>query len=111
MRNESADVLQALRVEPTRLHAAPDGEQVGLSLAGPHELVPAFVVVNVKLHLSGEALDLLSVEDEEAREGAAPANEIGIHHRRSLPASDRIAADLKRPVLNHSGVGARLFQI
>src|SRR6186997_185681 len=39
LRDEGADVLHALRVEPAPLDAAPDGEQIGLRLVGANELV------------------------------------------------------------------------
>src|SRR6478752_1280732 len=85
-RDEGADLLHAHGVEPAPFHAAPDGKQVGLGLVRPFELVAAFMRIDVELHCGGEAADLLGVEDDEAREGAAPAVEIGIEHRRPLAA-------------------------
>ena len=95
LRDEGADVLHALRIEPAPFHAAPDGEQIGLGLIGAIELVPAFVAVDIELHLGGEPVDLLVVEDQEAGEGAAPAVEIGVEHGRPLAAIDRLAVDLE----------------
>src|SRR5262245_246813 len=111
LRDEDANVLHALRVEPAPFHAAPDGEQIGLGLVGADELMAAFVAVDVELHLTGQAADLVGVEDEEAGKGAAPRIEIGIEHRRPLAAIDRLAVDAQRAVWNHGGLRASLLHV
>ena len=108
-RDEGADVLHANGVEPAPFHAAPDGEEVGLGLVGAHELMAAFMRIDVELHRGGEAVDLLGVEDDEAGEGAAPTVEVRVQHRRPLAAIHHPAVDLERAMRHDLHVGPAWF--
>src|SRR5262245_35850604 len=110
-RDEGADILHTDGIEPAPFYAAPDREQVCLGLVRTFELVAAFMGIDVELHCSGEPGDLLGVEDEEAREGAAPTVEIGVEHRRPLAAIDLPAVKLQLALGNELGVGTGLLQI
>ena len=85
-RDEGTDILHADRVEPAPRYATADGEEIGLGLVRPLPLVPAFMGVDIELHRGSEAVNLLGVEDDEAREGAAPTIEVGIDHGRARAA-------------------------
>src|SRR5581483_3572138 len=89
LRDEGANLVQALAVEPARLHAAPDRVAVGAGLGRADELVAALVIIDVELHRRGEAPYAVRVENEIARIGPAPAVEPRIDHRRPLAAAHR----------------------
>src|SRR5262245_64154303 len=55
LRDEEADILHALGVEPIPFDAAPDGEEIRLGLVGALELMPAFMREDVELGLGRES--------------------------------------------------------
>src|SRR5687768_3206083 len=109
--NESADFLHAAGIEPAPSDAAADGEEVRLRLIRAFELVPAFMAVDVELHGRGEAVDLLRVEDEEARKGTPPTVEFVVEDGRPLAAIDRASVDGEAAMRDKLRIRPGIFEI
>ena len=119
LRDEIANLVHALGVEPAMGNPAADGEAVGAGLARADELMAAFVVVDVELDRRRETSQPVGVDNQIARIRAAPAVELGVDYRwpraaahratvqRHLTLSNRLSALLVGDILLESWTGDR----